>query len=223
MRSNAPVPTSAAKETNMRLGLTIGYSGAKTALDMPLIEEADRLGFYSVWSAEAYGADAVTPLAWIAARTKQIHVASGIMQMPARTPAMTAMTATTLLPASPSSSRCSRSTSAAWARAGRTSTTTTRSRWGFEEAAEKIQDLYLDGKKDEAIGRRARRTGRRGVAGWSEGTHPRSPGRVARVERHDDDLRRDAGRSAARAGRRVSARGCRRAVGRCQRRAGSCH
>ena len=80
----------------MRLGLTIGYSGAKMALDMPLIEEADRLGFHSVWSAEAYGSDAVTPLAWIAARTQQIHVASGIMQMPARTPAMTAMTATTL-------------------------------------------------------------------------------------------------------------------------------
>jgi F420-dependent oxidoreductase-like protein len=80
----------------MRLGLTIGYSGSKMALDMPLIEEADRLGFHSVWSAEAYGSDAVTPLAWIAARTKQIHVASGIMQMPARTPAMTAMTATTL-------------------------------------------------------------------------------------------------------------------------------
>ncbi len=80
----------------MRLGLTIGYSGAKMALDMPLIEEADRLGFHSVWSAEAYGSDAVTPLAWIAARTQRIHVASGIMQMPARTPAMTAMTATTL-------------------------------------------------------------------------------------------------------------------------------
>jgi F420-dependent oxidoreductase-like protein len=80
----------------MRLGLTIGYSGSAMKLDMPMIEEADRLGFYSVWSAEAYGSDAVTPLAWIAARTKSIHVASGIMQMPARTPAMTAMTATTL-------------------------------------------------------------------------------------------------------------------------------
>ncbi|MCC6764956.1 MAG: LLM class F420-dependent oxidoreductase [Deltaproteobacteria bacterium] len=80
----------------MRLGLTIGYSGAKMALDMALVEEAGRLGFHSVWSAEAYGSDAVTPLAWIAARTKRIHVASGIMQMPARTPAMTAMTATTL-------------------------------------------------------------------------------------------------------------------------------
>jgi F420-dependent oxidoreductase-like protein len=80
----------------MRFGLNVGYSGAKMTLDMPLIQEADRLGFHSVWSAEAYGSDAVTPLAWIAAQTKQIHVASGIMQMPARTPAMTAMTATTL-------------------------------------------------------------------------------------------------------------------------------
>src|SRR6185436_15071008 len=80
----------------MRLGLNIGYSGARMSLNMPLIKEADRLGFHSVWSAEAYGSDAVTPLAWIAARTKTINVASGIMQMPARTPAMTAMTAKTL-------------------------------------------------------------------------------------------------------------------------------
>ncbi len=80
----------------MRFGLNVGYSGAAMKLDLPLIQEADRLGFHSVWSAEAYGSDAVTPLAWIAAQTKQIRIASGIMQMPARTPAMTAMTATTL-------------------------------------------------------------------------------------------------------------------------------
>ncbi|HXJ35535.1 MAG TPA: LLM class F420-dependent oxidoreductase [Candidatus Eisenbacteria bacterium] len=80
----------------MRLGLNVGYSGARMRLDMPLITEADRLGFHSVWAAEAYGSDAVTPLAWIAAQTERIHVASGIMQMPARTPAMTAMTAMTL-------------------------------------------------------------------------------------------------------------------------------
>jgi F420-dependent oxidoreductase-like protein len=80
----------------MRLGLNCGYSGARMRLDMDLIGEADRLGFHSVWTAEAYGSDAVTPLAWIAARTERIHVASGIMQMPARTPAMTAMTAMTL-------------------------------------------------------------------------------------------------------------------------------
>src|SRR5512147_2565143 len=80
----------------MRFGLNAGYSGARIQLNMPLIKEADRLGFYSVWTAEAYGSDAVTPVTWIAAQTERIHVATGIMQMPARTPAMTAMTATTL-------------------------------------------------------------------------------------------------------------------------------
>src|SRR5215470_353692 len=80
----------------MRLGLNVGYSGARMRLDMDTICEADRLGFHSVWTAEAYGSDAITPLAWIAARTEKIHVASGIMQMPARTPAMTAMTAMSL-------------------------------------------------------------------------------------------------------------------------------
>jgi F420-dependent oxidoreductase-like protein len=80
----------------MRFGLNIGYAGARIALDWDLILEADRLGFHSVWSAEAYGSDAVTPLAFIAARTERLHLATGIMQMPARTPAMTAMTAMTL-------------------------------------------------------------------------------------------------------------------------------
>ena len=80
----------------MRFGLNIGYSGARMALNMELIQEADRLGFHSVWAAEAYGSDAITPLAWIAAQTTRIKVGSGIMQMAARTPAMTAMTATTL-------------------------------------------------------------------------------------------------------------------------------
>ena len=80
----------------MRFGLNVGYSGAHIALNMELIKEADRLGFHSVWSAEAYGSDAVTPLAWIAGQTHQIKLGTGIMQMPARTPAMTAMTATTV-------------------------------------------------------------------------------------------------------------------------------
>src|SRR5215831_3666099 len=80
----------------MRLGLGVGYSGARVSLDLPLIREADRLGFQVVWTAEAYGSDAVTPLAYIAAQTERIHLGSGIMQIPARTPAMTAMTATTL-------------------------------------------------------------------------------------------------------------------------------
>src|SRR5437867_3686979 len=80
----------------MRLGLSIGFSGSRITLPMELIQEADRLGFHSAWTAEAYGSDAVTPAAWIAAQTKQLHVGTGIMQMPARTPAMTAMTAMTL-------------------------------------------------------------------------------------------------------------------------------
>lgn len=80
----------------MRLGLMVGYSGAKIELPMDLILEADKLGYYSVWTSEAYGSDSVTPLAWIGALTKQIKLGTAIMQMPARTPAMTAMTAITL-------------------------------------------------------------------------------------------------------------------------------
>ena len=80
----------------MRLGLMIGYSGAQLTLPLDTIQEADRLGYHAVWTAEAYGSDAVTPLAWIGALTQQIHLGTAIMQMPARTPAMTAMTAMTL-------------------------------------------------------------------------------------------------------------------------------
>jgi F420-dependent oxidoreductase-like protein len=80
----------------MRLGLMIGFSGRHVQLPMPLIQAAERLGYYAVWTAEAWGADAVTPLAWIGAQTQRIHLGTAIMQMPARTPAMTAMTALTL-------------------------------------------------------------------------------------------------------------------------------
>jgi len=80
----------------MRLGVMAGYSGAKIELPMELILEADRLGYYSVWTSEAYGSDAITPLAWVGALTKQIKLGTAIMQMPARTPAMTTMTAMTL-------------------------------------------------------------------------------------------------------------------------------
>ncbi len=80
----------------MRLGLMLGYSGRKIELPMDLIKEADRLGYYAVWAAEAYGSDAVTPLAWIGAQTEHIHLGTAIMQMPGRTPANTAMTAMTL-------------------------------------------------------------------------------------------------------------------------------
>ncbi len=80
----------------MRLGLNVGYSGSRMSLPMDLIKEADKLGYHSAWTAEAYGSDAVTPAAWIAAQTEKLCVGTGIMQMPARTPAMTAMTAMTL-------------------------------------------------------------------------------------------------------------------------------
>jgi F420-dependent oxidoreductase-like protein len=80
----------------MRLGLNVGYSGSRLDLPMDMILEADRLGYYAVWTAEAYGSDSVTPLAWIGARTQNIHLGTAVMQMPARTPANTAMTAMTL-------------------------------------------------------------------------------------------------------------------------------
>ncbi len=78
----------------MRLGLQLGYDDPVSAV--ALAEQAERLGFDSVWTSEAWGADAVTPLAWIAARTKRIGLGTAIMQMPARTPAATAMTVATL-------------------------------------------------------------------------------------------------------------------------------
>ena len=80
----------------MRLGMMVGYSGARIDLPMEMILEADRLGYDAVWTSEAYGSDAITPLAWIGALTKQIKLGTAIMQLPARTPAMTAMTAITL-------------------------------------------------------------------------------------------------------------------------------
>jgi len=80
----------------MRLGLTVGYSTGQMFLNMDLIREAESLGFESIWTAEAYGSDAVSPLAWIGAQTSRIKLGTAIMQMPARTPAMTAMTAMTL-------------------------------------------------------------------------------------------------------------------------------
>jgi F420-dependent oxidoreductase-like protein len=80
----------------MKLGINIGYWGTALADDSSLITEAEALGYDSVWTAEAYGADTITPLAFLAARTETIKLGAGIMQMPARTPAMTAMTAATL-------------------------------------------------------------------------------------------------------------------------------
>lgn len=80
----------------MRLGLLTGYSGARLSVNVELVRRAESLGFDSVWTAEAYGSDAVTPLAYLAALTTKIRLGTAIMQMPARTPAMTAMTAMSL-------------------------------------------------------------------------------------------------------------------------------
>jgi F420-dependent oxidoreductase-like protein len=74
----------------------MGYWGSGPSDVMPLVREAERLGFDSVWSAEAYGSDAVTLITWAAAATERIGVGTSVMQMPARTPAATAMTAITL-------------------------------------------------------------------------------------------------------------------------------
>ena len=82
----------------MRLGLSVGYwgLGLSAAHQLALVKEAEGVGFDSAWAAEAYGSDAATVLAWIAAQTERIRIGASIFQMPARSPAMTAMTAATL-------------------------------------------------------------------------------------------------------------------------------
>jgi F420-dependent oxidoreductase-like protein len=82
----------------VKLGLNVGYWGMRggSADDVALVLEAERLGFSVVWAAEAYGSDAVTVLSFLAARTSTIDLGSAVLQIPARTPTMTAMTAATL-------------------------------------------------------------------------------------------------------------------------------
>jgi F420-dependent oxidoreductase-like protein len=81
----------------VRLGLNLGYWGAgNDAANLELAKEADRLGYAVVWAAEAWGSDVVSVLAWVAAQTERVDIGSAIMQIPARTPTMTAMTAATL-------------------------------------------------------------------------------------------------------------------------------
>lgn len=80
----------------MKLGVDIGYSGARMALPMENILLAESLGFDSVWTAESYGSDVFSPLAFIAARTSRIRLCTGIAQIAARTPANCAMTAQTI-------------------------------------------------------------------------------------------------------------------------------
>jgi F420-dependent oxidoreductase-like protein len=82
----------------MKLGVHIGYwgLGLTAAEQLEIVQEAERLGYDSVWAAEAYGSDAASVLGWLAAGTREIKLGSAIFQMPGRSPAMTAMTAATI-------------------------------------------------------------------------------------------------------------------------------
>ena len=80
----------------MKLGFLLGYSGKHIHIPIDLIQQAESMGYDSVWTAEAYGNDSVTSAAYVLAQTSKIRVGTAIMQMPARTPAMCAMTAMSL-------------------------------------------------------------------------------------------------------------------------------
>jgi len=80
----------------VKLATTLKFLPGHAGIDMDLVLEAERLGFDAVWAGEAWGSDAVSPVAWILARTTRLKAGTGIMQMPARTPACAAMTALTL-------------------------------------------------------------------------------------------------------------------------------
>ena len=80
----------------MKLGLMLGYSGAKLKIPLDDIKLAEQLGYDSVWTAEAYGSDAITPLAYIAAHTNRIRLGTAVLQLAGRTPANTAMAMATL-------------------------------------------------------------------------------------------------------------------------------
>ena len=82
----------------MKLGVHIGYwgLGLSSQDQLHIVQEAEKLGYDSVWAAEAYGSDAATVLAWLAGQTSKIKLGSGIFQMPGRSAAMTAMTAATI-------------------------------------------------------------------------------------------------------------------------------
>ncbi|TAK68831.1 MAG: LLM class F420-dependent oxidoreductase [Actinomycetota bacterium] len=81
---------------DLRLGLLLDHAAPDPATFVRLARHVEGLGYHSVWTYEAYGSDSVVPLTWIAAHTERIKLGTGIMQIPARTPAMTAMTAMTL-------------------------------------------------------------------------------------------------------------------------------
>ena len=80
----------------MKLGVVIGYAGRKLSIPMDFILEAERLGYDSAWTAEAYGSDAVSTAAYMLAKTSKLRVGTAIMQLQARAPTMAAMTAISL-------------------------------------------------------------------------------------------------------------------------------
>lgn len=80
----------------MKLGLMLGYSGADLKIPVEDVQLAERLGYDSVWTAEAYGSDAITPLAYLAARTERIRLGTAVIQLAGRTPANAAMAFATL-------------------------------------------------------------------------------------------------------------------------------
>ena len=82
---------------SMKLGLSLGYWGSTPPQHhVQMAQEAEKLGYDSVWTAEAYGSDAITPLAWIGAQTSKIRLGTGICQISARTPTAMAMAALTM-------------------------------------------------------------------------------------------------------------------------------
>ncbi len=80
----------------MKLGLMLGYSGAHLKIPLERVQLAERLGYDSVWTAEAYGSDAITPLAYSAAHTERIRLGTAVIQLAGRTPANAAMAMATL-------------------------------------------------------------------------------------------------------------------------------
>ncbi len=89
--------TAVSGEGRLKLGLMLGYwVGAGPGDQLPLVLAAEDAGFDSVWTAESYGSDVFTPLAWLGSRTSRIKLGTGLCQLSARTPACTAMTALTL-------------------------------------------------------------------------------------------------------------------------------
>lgn len=82
--------------SGLRLGLHLGFLALPPAHHLKMAQEADLLGYHSVWTAEAWGSDCITPLTWLAAHTERIRVGTAVMQIPARTPTNAAMIAATL-------------------------------------------------------------------------------------------------------------------------------